>query len=214
MDWISGRRIAKGDAAQGSDIYRYTFAPLINTVDNRDYWFFGYNADDLKFGEQIQNGGAALAFSYFDLMARLKAYGVDDAWQRLTEILDWYDEVCKAGGYKPYYENKKLNLQGGNVGGGLGITSEFFESLMPMQSILYGFLGFCPKADRVIVEPHIPKCLDFIKVTNIAWCVLVLDITAERTKKTIHIDVRGEADFIPVFESKSYKIRWNGYNDF
>ncbi len=206
MDWISGRRIVDSDAAQGPDIYRYTFAPLINTVDNRDYWFFGYNADELKFGEQIQNGGTALAFSYFDLMARIKAYRADDAWQRLVEILDWYDEVCRSGGYKPYYESKKLNLQGGNVGGGLGITSEFFESLLPMQSILYGFLGYKPKADHVTIEPNIPECLDFIKVTNIAWCGLVLDITACRRDRTIHIDVRGESDFKSIFQSKSYKI--------
>jgi len=31
---------------------------------------------------------------------------------------------------------------------------------------------------------------------------------------SFHVDIRGEADFKPVFESKSYKIRWNGCNDF
>jgi len=77
-----------------------------------------------------------------------------------------------------------------------------------MQAILYGFLGYRPKADRVIIEPQIPECLEYIKVTNIAWCGLVLDITADRTDKTVHIDIRGEADFKPMFELNSYNINF------
>ena len=69
-----------------------------------------------------------LGFSYHDLMVRLKTAGPDDAWNRLRQILAWFDEVQSAGGYRQYYRDPlRGTMQGGNVPGGLGLDKEFFE---------------------------------------------------------------------------------------
>ena len=202
MDWVSGRRIVEGDTAQGKDIYQYRFAPLITTVKNTEYWFWGYpDPRTVPFGAQIQDGGAALAFSYFDILARLQVYGPDDAWARVADILDWFEEVQGEGGYHQYYSNRNITLQGGNVGGGLGITSEFFESLLPMQALLHGFLGYTPHGDRIAVNPQLPSAIDSLRITQIAWRNLVLDISVSRTEKNITVVFEGQADQTPLVES-------------
>lgn len=202
MDWISGRRIVEGDTSQGDDIYKYVFAPRITTLKNDDYWFWGWEwFKAIPFGGQIQDGGATLAFSYFDIMARIKAYGPDDAWKRMSQILDWYSDVCDEGGYKNYYEKHNLTLQGANVAGGLGITSEFFESFLPVQSILYGFLGYQPNAQNIVINPEIPSELETISITNIAWCDIEMDIYVSAKTKTITVNYRGIHDC--VFEVKT-----------
>ena len=48
-------------------------------------YFWGWsNPESVPWGNQVQDGGAVLGFSYHDLMARLKTAGPDDAWQRLA----------------------------------------------------------------------------------------------------------------------------------
>ena len=49
-------------------------------------YFWGWsNPESVPWGNQVQDGGAVLGFSYHDLMARLKTAGPDDAWQRLRD---------------------------------------------------------------------------------------------------------------------------------
>ena len=192
MDWISGVRIVDVDISQGADIYCFDFAPRITTKRNEFYWFWGWDPSWASFSNQIQDGGAALAFSYFDIMSRLTVYGADNAWERLSAILDWYGDVCEAGGYKAYYDLRNMSLQGGNSAGALGITSEFFESLLPVQSVLHGFLGYRAAGDHVIVNPNLPSHMDELCITNIAYDRIELDITASKPEKKIYISVKGQ----------------------
>ena len=131
MEWIAGRRIVAGDTSQGADIYHWRFGPRATTLRNLDWYGQGWHGpESIPWGGQVQDGGAVLGFSFYDLWARLKVLGPDDCWQRLLEILAWEKDVQSAGGYRKYYEGGKrgTTLQGGGTAGGLGIDYEFYES--------------------------------------------------------------------------------------
>ena len=112
MDWISGKRIVEMDkhGSQGKDIYFFEFAPRANTYSAEDQYdisiFNGsYQNSECKYGEtQVQNGGAIMYTSFFDLMGRVSAYGADDAYSRLSAIKDWYMDI-----YDYYAKSKNFN---------------------------------------------------------------------------------------------------------
>jgi hypothetical protein len=178
-DWISGRRIVEGDTATGADIYHWRFGPRSTTRRNIDYYFWGWSAPEtVPWGYQVQDGGAVLGFSYRDLMARLQVEGPDSAWARLREILVWFDETQAAGGYREYYKDpSRGTMQGGNVPGGLGLDKEFFESVLPPQVMIYGFLGLRPTANGFAINPHLPKDWPALTISRIHLHDKVIDIT-------------------------------------
>ncbi len=178
-DWISGRRIIKGDTATGADIYHWRFGPRSTTRRNIDYYFWGWSAPEtVPWGYQVQDGGAVLGFSYHDLMARLQVEGPDSAGSRLKEILVWFDETQAAGGYREFYKDPSHGtMQGGNVPGGLGLDKEFFESILPPQIMIYGFLGLRPTADGFSIHPTLPKDWPALTVSRIHLHDKVLDVT-------------------------------------
>ena len=70
-----------GDTSQGADIYHWRFAPRATTRRNVQDYVWPWSAPQtIPWGGQIQDGGAVLGFSYYDLMARLQTNGSDDAW--------------------------------------------------------------------------------------------------------------------------------------
>lgn len=180
LDWIDGDRVIEGDTSQGADIYRWRFAPRATTQRNVETYAWVWSApESIAWGDQVQDGGAVLGFSYFDLMARLKTKGPDDAWKRLREILNWFREVQSEGGYRSYYAKPGRGLlQGGGPPGGLGLDQEFLESVMVPQVMLYGFLGFQPTDDGYTVHPRLPKEWPSLTITGIRIGDEVLDITA------------------------------------
>jgi hypothetical protein len=184
LAWITGRRLVPGDTSQGDDVYHWRFGPRSSTLRNTDWYTWVWHGPEaIPFGGQVQDGGAVLGFSYFDLMARLEILGPDDAWQRLSEIIDWFDEVQKAGGYRPYYAQPgRGTLQGGGTPGGLGMDQEFFESVLVPQVILYGFLGFSPDPDGFALNPRLPQSWPSLTVTRIHLHDCVLDVTASRDR--------------------------------
>ncbi len=109
MDWISGERTVAMDeyGSQGEDIYFFDFAPRVNTYsaeNQNDLSIFNgsYENRDCIYGvTQVQNGGAIMYTSFFDLMARMKTYGADDAFERLLSIKDWYMDIYE------YYESSR-----------------------------------------------------------------------------------------------------------
>ncbi|MGB4257537.1 MAG: glycosyl hydrolase family 65 protein [Phycisphaerae bacterium] len=178
--WLSGARIVEGDTSQGADIYHWRFGPRSTTKRNIDYYFWGWvDPESIPFGNQVQDGGGVLGFSFHDLMARLMTAGPDDAARRLGEICAWFDETQAAGGYRAYYSDPaKGTLQGGNVPGGLGLDKEFFESILVPQVMLYGFLGFKPTADGCVISPRLPADWPSLTITRIHLHDHVLDISA------------------------------------
>jgi hypothetical protein len=179
--WLSGARNVEGDTSQGNDIYHWRFGPRSTTRRNVDYYVWNWSApESVPWGYQVQDGGAVLGWSYYDLMARLKTAGPDDAAARLVEIARWFEETQAEGGYRAYYgkDPARGTMQGGNVAGGLGLDKEFFESVLAPQVMLYGFLGFRPTADGFAIDPCLPTGWPELTITRIQLHDDVLDITA------------------------------------
>ncbi|HEX6960562.1 MAG TPA: hypothetical protein VF175_01745, partial [Lacipirellula sp.] len=157
--WLDGERTVEGDTSTGADIYHWRFGPRSTTRRNTAYYVWNWSApESIPWGYQVQDGGAVLGWSHYDLMARLMTNGPDDAAARLAEIAAWFEETQAEGGYRNYYgrDPSRGTMQGGNVPGGLGLDKEFFESVLVPQVMLYGFLGFRPTAEGFVIDPHLP----------------------------------------------------------
>ena len=178
--WLNGKREIAADTSRGPDIYHWRFAPRATTRRNVKTYTWPWCAPEaIPWGNQVQDGGAVLGFSYFDVMARLQTLGPDDAWKRLREILAWFGEVQGEGGYRAYYAKPgRGSLQGGGPPGGLGMDREFFESVLVPQVMLYGFLGFQPNADGCELHPRLPKDWPSLTLTGIHIHDHVLEVTA------------------------------------
>lgn len=179
MDWISGRRTVGGDTSTGDDIYRWRFGPRSSTV--RNITWYGqcwYAPESIPWGGQVQDGGAVLGFTFYDLWARLHVYGPENAWQRLQEILDWEAEVRAAGGYRAYYADGThgTTLQGGGTAGGLGIDREFYESSLLPSIVVYGFLGLAPRPGALAIAPRLPESCPEMAATNLRYQNVPLDL--------------------------------------
>lgn len=200
MGWLNGERIVDGDTAQGADIYHWRFAPRATTKRNTEHYVFVWTIPQtIPWGGQVQDGGAVLGWSYHDLMSRLKVLGPDNAWNRLQEIVKWFDEVQAAGGYRAYYDGKREGtLQGSGTAGGLGLDSEFFESVLVPQIMLDGFLGFKPMADGFRINPQLPSDWPELEINNIHLHNLTLRVRA--TRDAIEIMKEGRTD-VPYFVS-------------
>jgi hypothetical protein len=181
--WTSGKRIVPSDTSTGDDIYHWNFAPRSTTRRNVDYYFWGWsNPEDVPWGGQVQDGGAVLAWSHYDLMARLKVGGAKAVAPRLQQIAQWFDDTQREGGYRAYYgkDPSRGSLQGGGTAGGLGLDREFVESVMATQVMLDGLLGFRPTVDGFAISPQLPKDWPELTITRIHLRDQVLDITATR----------------------------------
>ena len=178
--WLDGRREVAGDTSRGADIYHWRFAPRATTRRNIDTYVWAWTSpESVPWGDQVQDGGGVLGFSYHDIMARLKTNGPDDAWRRLREIATWFREVQAEGGYRAYYAKPgRGKLQGGGTAGGLGLDQEFLESVLVPQVLLQGFLGFHPTPEGYTLQPRLPRDWPSLTITGIRLRDDVLDITA------------------------------------
>ena len=162
MSWIDGKRIVEGDTSTGEDIYFYEFAARANTLDNAQYLNFyrdENNAQLYKEGFEgktwsrlVQNGGAIIAWSYFDLVARTKVLGVNNALERLDGIKKWYHKVLDQEGdsydfYNAYYDYldsivttdnpdmRRIYRIQTHASGSLGLDFDFIESAILIRAI-------------------------------------------------------------------------------
>ncbi|MEQ8767719.1 MAG: glycosyl hydrolase family 65 protein [Planctomycetota bacterium] len=190
LTWISGERIVEGDTSTGADIYTWRFGPRATTRRNVDWYGFFWSApESIPRGGQVQEGGAVLGLSYFDLMARLGTRGADDVWRRLHEIVSWYDEVREAGGYREYYDGSRPGtLQGGGTAGGLGLDQEFFESVLVPQILIDGFLGLRATPEGLRIEPRLPIDWPSLAIDRIRFRGGRLRIEVDAERVIIHVE--------------------------
>ena len=191
MSWIQGERIVEGDTATGADIYRWRFGPRATTKRNVEWYKFVWtHPEHIPWGGQVQDGGAVLGFTFYDLWARLHHVSPDDAWTRLGEILAWQREVDGSGGYRAYYgeTDRGTTLQGGGTAGGLGIDFEFYESSMLPAIVTLGFLGIRATPEGLAISPMLPAACPEMTARNILYAGVPLDITA--CNQSIEITVK------------------------
>ena len=215
VEWISGERIVAGDDATGYEgnleeylnygIYDYEFAPRTTTVKNSEQYTSGHYTEAKKaYSASCQDGGAILFTSYYDLMARIQTKGVDNAYERLKGIRDWYLKVYNYsqengyGGaqfYRGYYNSEVgIPLQGMNVAGCLGLDSEFLENAIVYSIVPFGFFnleGIGVK--NLSVTPNVPEELDFWRMENLMYNGVRYDLEAGKDYVILE-SVRGNTD--------------------
>lgn len=196
MSWLNGERVVEGDTSTGEDIYHWRFGPRATTRRNIEWYGHGWtNPESIPWGGQVQDGGAVLGFTFYDLWARLEVLGADNAWARLQEIIAWEQEVQAAGGYRAYYADGKqgTTLQGCNTAGGLGIDCEFYESSLVPCIVPYGFMRVHPSSEMLSIDPRLPSACSKMAVRNLWYQNARLDIEVNAGSVTVIIhEIHGE----------------------
>jgi hypothetical protein len=210
MEWLTGRREVAGDTAAGADIYHWGIAPRANTVafeGVEPHWWAGDFAGVLldkgawgEWGVNIQNGGAIFYVSYYDLLARLRTTGVEDAFGRFEAILDEYHK----GSLRP--DTPGHYGPAGTPAFGVGVSTCFPESGLVPLAMLYGFLGVEPAVDGLHVRPALPAGLAFAGVRDLLYRGRHYTLTARRDARRMtvgemspgHFEVTVPADRLSV----------------
>lgn len=163
FSWLDGTRTVPGDTSTGSDIYTWGFAPRANTLKIESigppYWWFDLNGaisveSNARWDMHLENGGAIFYTSYYDLMARLRWLGPDNALERLNAILD---------------EFKTDQLRRDPNTWQLGIIGEYPESGLVPCFLVYGFAGIEPDIEGLHINPKIPSTWNYLSVRGVKW---------------------------------------------
>jgi hypothetical protein len=213
MRWISGERIVDGDTSRGEDLYAYRLAPRATTKRNIEWYSFFWSGPEANpFGGQVQDGGAVLGFSFYDIMSRIKTLCADNAWKRLMEIREWDEEVLTYGGYRKYYADGKggTTLQGGGTAGGIGIDFEFAESSMLSLVIPTGFMGLRPDGQVLHIEPNLPEDCSGMTVRNLLYRGVPMDVTVSKNSVTIIVHKQPHAPLPVVFKGTPFELNEAG----
>lgn len=213
MEWVDGDRLVDGDTSTGEDIYRYHLAPRATTKRNVEWYAHAWTGPEtLPFGGQVQDGGAVLGFSFYDVMSRIKTLGADDAWARLMAIREWDEEVQAYGGYRKYYGDGKggTTLQGGGTAGGVGIDFEFTESSMLSAVVPLGFMGLRPDGQVLNIEPNLPKSCPQMTVRNLNYQGIFMDVTVTVDLATIVVHTAPKAPLPVMFKGCEFELNGAG----
>ena len=190
MQWISGARPVNGDKVTGGGIYEQPFAPVTTTVDNKKYSIDGFEVSgvvesdfttfyyDEKFGVLCQDGGTIMHVSYYDVLARAKILGVDNAYTRMTAIKDWFVAVqaknpnAASTGWSNFFKNYYTAsgaLQGSEAQGKYGLQDEFKEAVMLIAAAPKIFLGLEAHYDTLTIAPNLGSNLTYFGMENLSF---------------------------------------------
>ncbi len=129
------------------------------------YWWNGnhngntpYQAGQYTY--HLENGGAIFYTSYYDIMARLRTAGADDALNRFTGIAyEFATDYLGRDPLNPYW----------NVSWVIGITGEFAESALVPLVYLNGFAGVTATHRGLEIAPSIPSAYEKVGVKQIVY---------------------------------------------
>jgi hypothetical protein len=184
-----------GDTSDAKQIYgwlesgdtytRWKFAPRSNTTSTKNLWRIPNN-NIYNWDQQLQDGGADLYVSGYDVIARAKYLGADNAYGRLKGILQRYSEPDKLTGGSPTIFNE--TIQGGADGAGsIGVMShEFPESGVAGAAFLYALVGLDPRWDGLHLTPKLPTGQAYIGAKNISYNGMNLNFHV--TQDTVQIE--------------------------
>lgn len=170
--WLDNGKSRWPGGSWVDDIYdRFDFAPRGSTIyNNLDHGSESWWRWETAPWNIIQNGGTSLHEAGYDIEARAKYLGGDDAWARLSTMLSRYadpDRMCMDTGY--YGEIAQGGRPSGNwVYGNVGwMFAEFPETCVAGSAFLYGFLGAEIGIAGLTLTPHVPTTFDAVGARNI-----------------------------------------------
>ena len=242
MQWINGDRTVSGDLSTGKDIYFYEFAPRFTTADCAEQInfclakaFFGddspYKDYGTLFSHQVQNGGAVLCWTYYDIVARAMVLGVDNAYTRLQEVADWYNKVKAATEgegtefFSDYYNTLNANRDDGvyeiqnaesDRPGAIGLDAEFLENVTFVNVVPEALFGMTTNGYDTLsfTNNKLTKAeairLDNMKFGNATYSIEMRNNVFEISNLygAVHKDTRVELRFVK--PSGNYKVYVDG----
>lgn len=151
---------------------RWIFAPRSNTIHCHQ------QRNKYPFDQWCEDGGAILWTAYYEILARARFLGADNAWQRFRQILDRYAMPDHLVGGNPLYRGEINNHN--QERGSVGIFGEFPESGLAPCAFLYAFLEPRVEPGGLRLHPKIPASLSFVGVDRLRYHGQQLKITAYR----------------------------------
>jgi|GEM_PF-2640351 len=181
MQWIDGGRSIPGDTSGGEDIYHYKIAPRSTTraaeSEAAPYFKLFWGDDTVatrdspaSWGLNAQNGGMIFYVSYYDLHARKRALGPDNAMKRMNVILE---ETAK-----DHLRRMPKNPTIG-IGTAVGILREFPESGIVPFYFVDGVMGIRPAPGGLRITPAIPEAWRGATVESLSFAGADWTITAD-----------------------------------
>jgi hypothetical protein len=197
---------ALGDYYEGpADIYSaWEFAPRSTTKRN-NYWFFLMNLTT-PWGNQVQDGGAILYTSGFDVMARARYQGADDAWARMTAILDRWNQPDHICGGAPLFRGEST-ADSGTASTSVGTDIPFPESGLAPASFVYAFVGVEAEPDGLVITPNLPSALTEVGVQNLYWHGKKMNLLV--TRDSITLSGGGVSVSRPYKSGKAVRLKSN-----
>jgi hypothetical protein len=196
-NWLDGSVVYSGDNSTGQDIYKFEFAPRFSTKNNPSWyvWHWVCIEEDCanrkvvrNWEDNIQNGGAFMMSTYFDILTRLKTKGSDNAHERLDKFLHLYSAMQNSGGYRHYFKDKRFDVQGCNKAGLVGVDCEFTDSALVPMTALYGFLGIDATSKGLEINPKLATKLETLGVLNLMYHGILFDIKVVNSPSDIRFD--------------------------
>jgi hypothetical protein len=178
LDWLDGKRIVKGEASTGEDIYHFGLGARVNTIDMAtapelvETWGGALDPDEEgRYGLSMQNGGAIFYTSYYDLHSRLNYAGIENAMKRLDGIVDEFEK------------DELRRVPSNHVGHTLivGVLLCFPESGLVPMFYLDGMMGISPDADGLRIAPNLPADWEWASVKKYRFRGKDYSIRVDRT---------------------------------
>lgn len=174
FDWMENQPTESG---QADTFTRWRFAPRSNTRHCLE------QANRYPYEEWCEDGGAILWTAYYELMARARFLGADDAWARYRDILSRFAEPDHLVGGNPMYRGERNNH--GGPPGNVGLWGEFPESGIAPCAFLYAFVGVEADTTGLSFHPRVPTGLEYVGVEGLSWRGQRLKVTAYRDRVVV-----------------------------
>ena len=172
--WMEAEPTASGKA---DTFTRWIFAPRCNTIH------CGEQRNSYKYDEWCEDGGAILWTAFYEIMARARFLGADDAWRRFGEILARFGMPDHLVGGNPMYRGEINNH--GYQRGSVGAWGEFPESGLAPCAFLYAFVGVRADIAGLHVRPNLSSALRFAGVDGLLFHGRRLKVTSFRERVTV-----------------------------
>lgn len=174
LDFMSNTVTSSGEADVFSE---FVFSPRATmfhnpSLDEGGWYCCVWPGGDAFGSEQIQNGGTIFYIAYYELMSRIKAYGADNSYDRLKEIIDRYNVEHLQGGT---LSTGEVNQH--HTSGLVGCWGEFPENGLVPVAAKNGFMGVSADINGLNITPDMPQDLSSLTVNRVNFRSMHLDIT-------------------------------------
>ena len=208
FEWIDGKRIIKDDTSTGADIYAFGYAPRSNTLaiesTGEPYSWFDWDRaiwpgprGNSSYGIHLENGGTIFYVSYYDLMARLKTLGADNAFMRFEGILKEF--------HKDALHRNETNDKG--MDWVEGILGPFPESGLVPAFFVRGIMGINAVKDGLEIAPRLPSKWNYAAINQVVYNNTVFRIETACDIKEVTVSVEGGIHRIRVPNGQCFLLK-------